>query len=657
MIEIIGEPGSPEHDAALQVRDVLVRLWPGVDTSPSSDEEIKIASRLKLSGQKISDIDVVVVGLIATRRYLISKYQGKDAAGSSLIGAKVRAKSFVIAVEVKDHTADNLSIEAGGVSVKYRNGWKSATEQNEAQRYALLGYLRETTNTNPWVHRTVILRGIEELPRHRGVQQPTAGAVAARFDGPAFLMSMAMNSEIQKHGNEYVISSGDEETIQRVLASALFHPLIPSDMDRKRMDRIAARPIEAKEIAARLGKERVHLRGNGGTGKTILLLQSAYEAFLETGKRSLVLTYNTALTADIQRTLALMGIPSDGEAGGVAVRSVVSFMYSWLNRLGVVDEDGVDFKHYERKCADALSYIENGAIGQHEIDAVRASSPTEFSFDIVLVDEAQDWPQVEAALLARLYGPARISLADGLSQLIRGVPTDWKSTLLASDTPEIKNLREGLRMKANLCRFANAIAEAAGLQWHVTPNKLAPGGRIIITDGHYPDMAELQCEVQARAMSLGNMPVDLLHCVPPSGVNEEQGRRSSALATSFLKRNWQVWDAVDETTRRTFPRTRESLRVIQYESCRGLEGWTTVLDGLDEFWEAKKAEALAKFLATGLGGTDPELQAEAVAWRWIMIPITRPIDTLVITIRSRKSALSRALESIAPHIEDFVEYR
>lgn len=657
MIEIIGEPGSPEHDAALQVRDVLVRLWPGVDTSPSSDEDIKIASRLKLSGQKVSDIDVVIVGLITTRRYLISKYQGKDSAGSSLMGAKVRVKSFVSAVEVKDHPADSLSIEAGGVSVKYRNGWKSATEQNEAQRYALLGYLRDTTNTNPWVHRTVLLRGIEELPKHRGVQQPTAGAVAARFDGPALLMSMAMNSEIQKYGSEYVISSGDEETIQRVLASALLQPLVPSDMDRKRMDRIAARPIEAREIAARLGEERVHLRGNGGTGKTILLLQSAYEAFLESGKRSLVLTYNTALTADIQRTLALMGIPSDGEAGGIAIRTVVSFMYSWLNRLGLIDGNGLDFKQYDGKCADALSYIEKGAIGQEEIDTVKSTSPTEFSFDIVLIDEAQDWPQPEAALLSRLYGPTRISLADGLSQLIRGAPTDWKLPSVASSSTQIKNLREGLRMKANLCRFANAVAQEAGLQWQVTPNKLAPGGRIIIAEGHYPEMSELQREILAKAMTLGNMPVDLLHCVPPSGVVEIDGQRSSILASAFLARDWQAWDAVNEVTRRTFPRTRESLRIVQYESCRGLEGWTAVLDGLDEFWEVKKAEALAKLATTDSVVTDPELQAEAIAWRWMMIPITRPIDTLVITIRDRKSALSRSLDAIAPIIDDLVEYR
>ena len=40
----------------------------------------------------------------------------------------------------------------------------------------------------------------------------------------------------------------------------------------------------------------------------------------------MVLTYNIALAADIQRILALMGIPSDGEAGGITVRTVMSFM-------------------------------------------------------------------------------------------------------------------------------------------------------------------------------------------------------------------------------------------------------------------------------------------------------------------------------------------
>jgi hypothetical protein len=94
-------------------------------------------------------------------------------------------------------------------------------------------------------------------------------------------------------------------------------------------------------------------------------------------------------------------------------------------------------------------------------------------------------------------------------------------------------------------------------------------------------------------------------------------------------------------------------RVLQYESCRGLEGWTVVLDGLDEFWELKKTEALAQLSAGN--ATDPIKQAEAIAWRWCMIPITRPIDTLAITLRKHSGALASVLSTITRALPDLVE--
>jgi hypothetical protein len=654
MIEIIGDAGTPEHDAALQIRDSFIRIWPGIDTTPDTDDDIKIISRAKLSGQKVSDVDVVVVALITGRRYIVSKSNAKDSDGKSLTGAKVRVKSFVAAIEVKDHDAKGVEISAGGVSVKYGGVLKSATDQNEDQRYSLLGYLQDAARGSPWVHRCVILRGIEELPRERGVTQPTSGAVGANFDAAQLLVASILTSEVRLHHGEYSVWSGNEETLLRVLKCPFMKKLQPSELDRKRMDRIAARPAEAKEIASTLGIERTHIRGNGGTGKTILLLQSAYEAYKEKSTRSLVLTYNTALAADIQRTLGLMGIPGDSEAGGITVRTVMSFVYSWLRQLNLLDQEEEDFQGYKEKCSNALGYISQGAITDAEIEAIKKKGFGEFSFDAILIDEAQDWPQEEADLLARLYGPNKIALADGLSQLIRGAATNWQGQAQASGS-SAKNLRDGLRMKTSLCRFANAMAEEAGFQWHVTPNKLAPGGRVIVALGNYASMDRLQLDIQSAAIRAGNMPVDLLHCVPPSSVSEVEGRRSSQLGDSFRSKNWEVWDGVDEPTRRTFPYSRESLRVVQYESCRGLEGWSAVLDGLDEFWEYKRASTLAELKSAGI--FDPETQAESIAWRWTMIPLTRPIDTLVITLRDKNSVVGKAILAASRAIEDVVEFQ
>ncbi|GLS36253.1 DNA or RNA helicase [Mesorhizobium tianshanense] len=557
---------------------------------------------------------------------------------------------------MKSQGDKGLQISAGGVKAKYPSGWKDATGQNDAQKYALGQYLQETTATNPWVYRCVMLTGIPELPKDRGRIQPAAGAVAANFDATSLLVAMATVNGIQQQAVGPVISSGDQGTLERILEDPLFRSIVPSSLDRKKMDRIAARPAEAKELATLLGEHRIHLRGHGGTGKTVLLLQSAYEAYLAQGKRSLVLTYNTALAADIQRTLALMSIPSDSEGGGIAVRTVMSFLYSWLNKLGLApNEEGI-FDNYVPRCKEALEYFSAGALGDTEVAGVKAANPLELGFDAILVDEAQDWPQPEADLLVRLYGGNAISLADGIAQLVRGSATNWKDSV--ANTPNVgrRHLDDGLRMKSNLCAFANAFAEEAGLPWHVGMNQRAPGGRVLVIHGRYDQMPDLQESLLEDALRAGNMPIDMLHCVIPTTVIQDSARRHSLLARAFEAKSWEAWDGVDEIARRNFPRSVTALRVLQYESCRGLEGWTTVLDGLDGFWERKKQEALAgQEAAKGTELPDAARLAEAVAWRWCMIPITRPIDTLAITLHYPSSTVGSLLGRVAKALPDLVE--
>lgn len=213
-----------------------------------------------------------------------------------------------------------------------------------------------------------------------------------------------------------------------------------------------------------------------------------------------------------------------------------------------------------------------------------------------------------------------------------------------------RSLRDGLRMKAGLAKFANALADEAGMQWKVSPSTEAPGGRVIIRIGRYAQMDDLQREVLASAIKDGNMPVDLLHCVPPSEVKSNGSHRSSALAESFYRKGWMARDAVDELTRRNFPRSSEAMRVVQYESCRGLEGWITVLDGLDEAWQ------LARNSIKALQSTEhPAEAADAAAWLRTMIPLTRPIDTLVITLRDRDSRMGQIIANVAARLPDIVE--
>ena len=46
-------------------------------------------------------------------------------------------------------------------------------------------------------------------------------------------------------------------------------------------------------------------------------------------------------------------------------------------------------------------------------------------------------------------------------------------------------------------------------------NKIAPGGRVVVSTIRYADDPLLQRELLAGALEARNMPIDLLHCVPP----------------------------------------------------------------------------------------------------------------------------------------------
>ena len=66
-------------------------------------------------------------------------------------------------------------------------------------------------------------------------------------------------------------------------------------------------------------------------------------------------------------------------------------------------------------------------------------------------------------------------------------------------------------------------------------NQKGAGGKIIISDGRYEEQVTLQKSILAEAIKAGNMPIDLLHCVPPSCTIQEGERRHSALARVFLQ--------------------------------------------------------------------------------------------------------------------------
>jgi hypothetical protein len=98
------------------------------------------------------------------------------------------------------------------------------------------------------------------------------------------------------------------------------------------------------------------------------------------------------------------------------------------------------------------------------------------------------------------------------------------------------------------------------------------------------------------------------------------------------------------------------LRFVQYDSCRGLEGWTVFNYLLEELWEYKRSQWFLEDHPVDDLYESADEAAELHASRWVMIPLTRAIDTLVINVGTRPSSLKSALFKVASQRGDFVEW-
>lgn len=162
----------------------------------------------------------------------------------------------------------------------------------------------------------------------------------------------------------------------------------------------------------------------------------------------------------------------------------------------------------------------------------------------------------------------------------------------------------------------------------------------------------------ATANDDGNKPIDTLLCVPPSWVKTSLDGKSrySKVAEQYKAWGLECWDAVDPHERDASPTSVNQYRIVQYESCRGLEGWVVVNFALDEFFDYKRGRA--QFNESERSGLFFDEQEAAIdyAKKWIMIPLTRAIDTLVIHVSDPDSYVGKVLMKLCRKYPGNVEH-
>ena len=146
--------------------------------------------------------------------------------------------------------------------------------------------------------------------------------------------------------------------------------------------------------------------------------------------------------------------------------------------------------------------------------------------------------------------------------------------------------------------------------------------------------------------------LDWLFLVPP----ERVVNNSSPINDFLCDHGFDVLNWIDENSRDTFASNVNDYRVLQYESCRGLEGWNLILDHFDSFLTMK----LRSFSGTDFNPEreilDYEDEIVEHLWNWLSMVLCRGMDTVVMHVDNARSPVGRFLIDRCRAMPDVVEF-
>ena len=637
-IRIIGQTEGRERAAAEELAAQLRNTFRPEDT-------VTIVAGAKCYGEKRQDIDLLIFGTLSQGFRIKSDLLPKEFASH-----RTYLSSFLLTLEVKDHGPESVRIVGNQVDVLYEGRWSNASNQVFEQVYSVRDYLvRALEKKAPRIISGLWLRNVSSAVCPKSPHN----ILGSDLDSDQFLRFIVHNrhdtlSWQVEHGRADLSISAFDRADATVFQNALnlfTKSLGQGSIDRRKLEVICQKILRDQQYADRIGSQLLLFRGRGGAGKTLRLLQIAKTLHDDFGHRILFLTYNKSLVADVRRLLSILGISDKVDDRTIAIRSSDSFFFGLLGAYGLRpsqqtgDRFPIDYPQKKQELLDLLR-LSNPVEIMKERTAV--DNPDCFAWDFILVDEGQDWPQEEHDILFALFGPEHLIVADGVDQFVRDQRRcDWTH---GAPSRQIITLKKSLRLKKNLCRLATAFAEACGIEWDMEPNDDILGGCVKLVFGQYT--REIHTKVMAAHYNAGNKAIDALICATGA---------SGAASANFPEelRSWgaEVWNGMTSEGRNHFPTDVGQYRIVKYESCRGLEGWTVVCLDLDQFFDRQIIEGQTR---------DRELfvTAEEASTRfaahWCLIPFTRAIDTLVIQLHEQ-SALAKLLLPIARDYEDFVE--
>ncbi len=655
---------SDEYRAAERLKEILENELEHKNVGG----DITIASNVKLYGQKVKDIDLFVFGYLDNYLTKLSIMHNK-----LMVHEPVIIKSFCVCIELKSHSARDIRREGQILKVPYRNNkWSDATQQSEDQKYSMLNFLKNSMKGNfitPYIYNLIWLSQVSELSLRNlfeGDQNALMGnhnILSSTFSLKKLFQLCAIQKRPIKINNNFTLKSISFSNTVSIyeLIKELFtkNRVAYGELTRKKIENITNNIIGKQKYVSAIGNELLMISGRAGTGKTVKLIRIACDLATNHGKRCLILTYNKVLVSDIHRLLALAKIPDMYNSYTVSIQTIHKFIYEIIIGLGLGKSyrgnDYVDvfLDNYEEYLKEVNEYIDNGLVEDTDIQSLFKKRHDQIAWDYILIDEAQDSNDLEKEILYRLFGSENIIIADGVDQMVRSLrPCSWIRGLPSFHKT---NEKRSLRQKFNLVTFVNRYAERFDINWKLDPIGEITGGKVIICKRSIPyDVLIKQFDL---CKELGNDAYDMLFLAPPNLVSKNHGSRNFSLTKDFRNQGFKIWDGTSRKLRSEYPTDVNEFRVLQYDSCRGIEGWTTVCLCFDEF---------IKYKIESFDNIDSKIEQQGLfesqdakkrrhGHLWGLIALTRSIDTLIITLEDNSAVFSQELLRLADEMSDYVQ--
>lgn len=643
-IQLHGNPCTAEYTAGKKLKEILTR-----DLNSNISGYIYICSNILKYEGECREIDLVVFGQLEGAEL--------DIAHDSSPQRKIRLKSFCFTIEVKDHPQDKVQFSGNKVTVYYSGKKHDATAQAEKQKITLINFIKKFSEkmrhapSFTYVVNFIWLRNIPEDVLQRRIpinyDLEDLNILPQNFKIESLFRLATMQYLIKKNNIFQTFGSlnSNKQFLMDFKEALAGDRSEPDYMTRKRIEFIFDNLTEEmSSIKQHVGKELVIFRGNAGTGKTTNLLKLACSLVNE-GKRCLFLSYNNALISDIKRILYFRNEIPTGFNECIELSTIHSWVKGIAEGFGLHDDSTNFLEKYRYICKEITEYIAGEVITEEDMVDLMSHQPDLIQWDHVFIDEAQDFRIEEKELLFQIFGYDKLVIADGIEQFVRGGACNWSKNI-----PTFIHLEERcLRQKFNLARLSHYYAQSIGVKRCGKPMEDFHGGNALISKQLYPinDILILR----NRCKSQGNKPYEILFLVPPDCVNDY----GFSAIEDFLKSGIEIWDGSRSDIKRESVCRLEHHRLFQYDSCRGLEGWIVICIAFDEFLRYKYNTYKNFECDTDLVMADENEMRQDFVNRWVMMVITRSIDTLMITLKYPESKEAKLILQFASKHPDLLQ--